>query len=628
MSNSSAFSGRVSLNPRGFGFVTEEESAARPAPRSAFVTPPDLNPFLAGDLVNAEVTEAPDGRLTASKLTLVQRSRRALYGVAVAHRKALFLKVDREVSNTDWPLDKGGLDVAPGDHVVARLDGARLVATEVLESPDARAVAQVVARYGIPTAFDAECLAEVERVRSIPHASAGRRDLRAVPTLTIDAPRTRDIDDAVAVIPAGPDGALRLLVSIADVGAFVPEGGALDRAARDRATSVYLAGCTLPMLPEGLSSEYISLLPGVDRACLTCEMRIDPEGNVTAVDVYTSLLRSWVRASYDEVADFLDRGVVSDNLQPVRDTLPWLRTVSARIGLARARRGGVSLARDEARVHLDAAGEPTAVVSEGTTSAHVLIERSMVAANEAIGQWLVDRGLPGLYRVHDEPTPARVGDLAEFARNFGFAPGFGPRMTPLVLEAFDRQIAGAPWEEAMRAVLARVLGPARYDAQPTAHFGLAAPVYLHFTSPIRRYADLVVHRIVRRYLEGDRTMTAADPSLDALAQHINTRAYNAARAETDRHRTLTARYMAGRLGEAFAARVTQLRPFGVWVQLDGVLVEGAVPYESLPGGPFAVDARGGAAVGPGGRWEVGQALTVVVAQVDEGLGRVEFALRQ
>jgi len=623
----SAFVGRVSINPRGFGFVTEDEGPGLPAPRSAFVAPPELNPFLAGDLVGCDITAAPDGRLTGTGLTLQTRTRRELYGVAVVHRKSLFLKVDREVSNTDWPLDKGGLTVSAGDHVVARIEGPRLVATRVVESPDERAVAQVVARYGIPTGFDAAALADVVRAQAVPHAQPGRRDLRGVPTLTIDAPRTRDIDDAVAVLPAGADGALRLLVSIADVGAFVPEGSVLDRVARDRATSVYLAGCTLPMLPDGLSSEYISLLPGIDRACLTCEMRIDPEGNVTAVDVYTSLLRSWVRASYDEVADFLDRGTVSENLGPVRETLPWLRTVSARLGLARARRGGVTIAREEARVQLDAVGEPTAVEAEGSTSAHILIERSMVAANEAIGQWLVDRGLPGLYRVHDEPTPQKVADLAEFARNFGFAPGFGPRMTPLVLEAFDRQITGAPWEGAMRAVLQRVLGPARYSPLATGHFGLAAPVYLHFTSPIRRYADLVVHRIVRRYLEGDRTMQA-DAGLDAIAQHINLRSWNAARAETDRHRTLTARYMAGRLGEAFAARVTQLRPFGVWVQLDGVLVEGAIPYESLPGGPFVVDARGGAAIGPGGRWEVGQALTVEVSQVDESLGRVEFALRQ
>ncbi|MFO0631168.1 MAG: ribonuclease catalytic domain-containing protein, partial [Polyangiales bacterium] len=354
-----AFTGRVAVHPRGFGFVTEEGDAE--GARTAFVPPPLLNPLLADDVVRVEAAVGDDGRATATSLQLLERARVELVGEVVMHRGGQHLRVDREVANTDYPLDAGGLPLAQGDHALARLVGDRAVAVRRLDAPDERAVMRVVSRYAIPTEHSPEALAEVAAVLATPHALGSRRDLRAVPTVTIDAPSTRDIDDAISVLPAPSDGALRLLVSIADVSEAVREGSALDVDARDRATSVYLAGRVIPMLPESLSSDWLSLLPGTDRRCLTAELRIDTEGEVTAVDVYESVIRSWARLNYDEVADFLDRGEVSTAMEPARAVMPWFRTVSARLGLARARRGGVEVARDEAKIVLDASGEATAV---------------------------------------------------------------------------------------------------------------------------------------------------------------------------------------------------------------------------------------------------------------------------
>ncbi len=625
MPSNIAFTGRISVNPRGFGFVTEDGDLA--AARSAFVAPPLLNPLLADDLVRAEAVLGDDGRISATALHLVARSRTELVGEVVMHRGAQHLRVDREVANTDLPLHAAGLPLAQGDAVLARIEHGGVRALRRLETPDDRALMRVLARYAIPTEPSPEALGELDAVRAKPHAPGARRDLRDVPTVTIDAASTRDIDDAISVIPPLGDGALRLLVSIADVGAFVPEGSALDRDARERATSVYLAGRVIPMFPEALSADWLSLLPGVDRCCLTAELRIDNEGHVTSVDVYRSLIRSWARLTYDEVARFLDRGEVSPAMEPARAVMPWFRTVSSRLRLARTRRGGVEIGREEARVVVDpATGAASSIENVRPTSAHALIERCMVAANEAVAQWLVQRGVPGMFRVHDEPGFDRVQALEDFATNFGIAAGFGGRLSPLALAAFDHQITGMPAEAAIRAVMLRALGPARYTVTPAGHYGLAAPLYLHFTSPIRRYADVVVHRTLARYLDGDRAWVPNDPAVEALSRHINGRARNAARAETDRQRMLAAQYIGDRLGEDFPARITRVRPFGLVAQLDGSLIEGTLPLDALPDGPFTVDGREGAAVSPTKRWEVGMRVEVRVLSADASSGRVTFAL--
>lgn len=620
--------GRLDVHPRGFGFLTVQTPGSAEV-LSAFVPPPDLNPYFAGDVVTATVAAGADGRWSASHLSLVERPRTQVYGEVVLRKGAPLLRVDREVANADWVLDPAGTQVQAGDAVVARIDEGKVVLLYRVEAGEDRSLERVIARHGLRKDFSEEAVEEALGARAVPHAVGARRDLRDVPTVTVDAPSTRDIDDAISVLPAGPDGALRLLVSIADVGEYVKQGTALDAEARERATSVYLAGCVLPMLPEALSSHWLSLVPGEERLCLTVELRIDPQGRVTAADVYESIIRSWARLNYDEVAAFLDRGEVSAPMAPVRDVMPWFRLAAARLAVARAARGGMEFSRDEARFTFDqSTGELSGLVSEKPTSAHAMIERFMVAANESIAGWLLARGLPGVYRVHEQPDPLRVADLNAFAETSGFAAGFGRELTPLALAAFDRQIAGAVAEPALRSVLRRSLGPSRYTVKPGPHFGLAAPLYLHFTSPIRRYADLAVHRTLKGYLRGRRDFVDEDPGMEALAVHINAKARASTRAENDRHRELEARWMAGHVGKQFQARVTRVRPFGLVAQLDGMLVEGVVPTDALSGGPFRPDARELSLVGKERTFTVGMPVTVKVASTDEQLGRIELSLAE
>ncbi len=600
--------GRISVHPRGFGFVNVESGVE---PGSAFVTPPDLNRLLDGDQVEAAIVETQPGRFTAQDVRLIERTRGELFGTVVRHGARPFLRIDRVVANTDWPLTGEVRALTEGTHVVTRIRGDSAELLRVVPVAEA-SIERVVVRHGLRTEFPAECAAEVGAVRTEPASAAARRrrDLRDVPTVTIDSAETRDIDDALAVLPAQDDGAVRVLVSIADVDAAVPEGGALDREAKSRGTSVYLVGRVIPMLPFELSEKAASLLPAEDRLALTVELRIGPEGEVTSVDVAESLIRSHARLTYDQVATYLDTGKAGEIPGAVLETLRWLRTAASRLAVVRAARGGaVAFLRDEASVRLDAdTKEPTGIATRSETTAHRLVERLMVAANEAVAAWLLDRGLPALYRVHDQPDAERLAALAELARNSGFEPGFGSTLTPLALAAFEAQLRGTAVEPAMRTAMLAVLGPARYSPRSSPHFGLAAQRYLHFTSPIRRYADLVVHRAVKRFLDGSRTPATSDPALEALAAHLNRAAYASRRAEIERLQMVAARWLEPRVGQDFGGTVVSVKSFGTVVQLEGMGVTGIIATDAAPAGGFPLGTR----------------VAVKLVSVDQELGRIEL----
>jgi ribonuclease R len=619
--------GRITVHPRGFGFLNFERDGV---PMSAFVAPPDLNHLLDDDLVDARVTIAPDGRATATDFAVVER-RPEVFGTLVRRGKEAFLRVDRVVANTDWPFAAGAgpdASVPEGAPLVARIRGDALELARVV-APDADlALERCIVRHGVRGTFDPQLVAAARGAAASPQLGH-RRDLRDVPTVTIDAASTRDIDDALSVLPADADGALRVLVSIADVDAFVPAGSALDREARLRGTSVYLAGRVIPMLPEALCDDAVSLVQDAERPAMTIEMRIDAEGEIVAVDVYASLLRSHARLTYDAVAELLASGRSDDVPAAVVPTLRRLRTAAARLSTTRAARGGVELAREEAYVTLDDAGAPVDVGPRVDTEAHRLVERLMVAANECVAHWLVERGLPGVFRVHDPPTADRVEALARFAGHFGVEAAFGPKLTPRGLAAFDAQLRGTACAPAIRTVLGRVLGPARYTSAGGLHFGLGAPLYLHFTSPIRRYADLAVHRVVKRYLEGERRFEGVGPEYAALALDIDRATLRASKAETERHRMLVARLFAGRVGERLEGNVVSVKAFGLVVQMVGTGATGTVALDALPGGPYRVDLATQAAApsdpkSNGRRYSVGDPVRVEVAGASEELGRVEL----
>ncbi len=614
--------GTVRVHPRGFGFLVLEHDPAV----SAFIPPPDLNPLLEGDIVEADVLVAEDGRASASRLRLLERRRSLVFGKIVAHRGIPHVQVDREVANRDWPLSPDPSLPPPGSYVVARVAGDRVELDHALDPDADPTLERIIVRHELPTVFPPEALAQAARVESVSDRDKPRRDFREVPTITIDAPTSRDLDDAISALPADADGALRLLVSIADVSAWVTPGSPLDDEAYRRATSTYLPDRVLPMLPPSLSEDRLSLLPGKDRACLSVELRITPEGDVTSVDVYRSLIRSRARLSYEEAAAFLDDGTLPEGGADLRGMLGWCRTASARLAMARARRGGVNLPREEARVGIDKdTGLATVLSPYEMNSAHEMIERFMVAANEAVARWLVDRGVPAPFRVHDQPGAESVRRLDAMAVNFGFQPGFGSSLSPLALAAFERQIRTAPTAPAILAAIGKILGRARYTVHPSLHFGLATDRYLHFTSPIRRYSDLLVHRAVTDYLDGVRPLDPRPASLEARCLDLNERSGRAARAEVQARQAVSARYMRSRIGEELDANVVGVLPLGLRVQVRGSLVVGWLAADTLPDGPHTMNVGTQELVGKTRRYGVGTPVRVRVDQADEVQGSVEFS---
>ncbi len=616
--------GRITVHPRGFGFVnlTGPEGEI-----SAFVAPPELNAFLDGDLVSATVAFDASGRASASSLTLIERTRTELFGSVTLRGKHRFLRVDRLVANTDWLFAGSSADDLPENAwVVAQIQGSEVTPVRTVPTGADLGLERCVLRHGLRAVFPEPVLAAARTAARAPVVST-RRDLRELVTVTIDSQSTTDIDDALSVIPADSSGALRVLVSIADVDAFVPEGSMVDEEARRRGTSVYLAGRVIPMLPDVLSSDAASLRQGQDRPVLTAELRIDPEGRITSVDLYEALVRSTARLTYDAVAEFLATGRSADVPPAVLPTLRWLRTAAARLSSVRAARGGIELARDEAYISFDpATREPLGIQARGDTEAHRLVERLMVAANEAVARWLVDRGQPGVFRVHDAPTPDRVEMLARFARSFGLEPGFAHELTSLALAAFEAQYRGAAFAPAMRTLVGNALGIARYTVVPAQHYGLAAPLYLHFTSPIRRYADLCVHRIVKCYLHGDRSRLTGDPGIESLAQQLNRAAYLATKAEAERHRMVVARWFAGRVGEKVTGNIVAVKAFGLIVQITGTGATGTVSFDTLSDGPYRPEPDGHAAVSATRRYQVGDPVEASITGTNEELGRVDLAL--
>ncbi|MEO1480878.1 MAG: ribonuclease R family protein [Myxococcota bacterium] len=612
--------GTITVNPRGFGFLKFEIEGRE---ESALIRARLLRPFVRGDRVRATVTPDRKG-FVATRLTLHERPTATQFGVLTEDGDGFALVLDPDVSNHPWPVleDPDGVsdrEIKIGAPYIARLQDDGVVLRRRIPAEEFE-VARLRARHNVPHEFPRGVLTAAKRAKL--KKDAQRRDLRDLPTLTIDSPSSMDLDDALSVLPADSTGGVRVLVSIADVDGVVRAGSSLDGEARSRATSVYFRSAVTPMLPRRLSENALSVLPQQDRPAVTAELRIDPEGEITSVDLYTSLIRSNARLSYERASEYLERTSVSEADPTILELMRWLRVASARLAAARAARGGFQLDRSETTFEFDKSGRPVNVKPRTQNSANLLIERLMVAANESVARWLTDRGLPAVYRVHDAPDAGRVERVIRTSRNFGFEVGLSGEITPRSLAALEAQFRGTEIEAAMRDALGSLLGPARYTTEAGAHFGLGSPLYLHFTSPIRRYADLAVHRVVKRHLAGGRNQDRDADALTALCDHLNERTRSAKKAEREHVRTLSARVLSDRIGERYNGSVVSVKPFGLVVYLHDLGVTGVVPLESFGSGARVDDL----ALHPpkGKHLEVGDFLAVRIKAVDEKQARIDF----
>ncbi len=484
----------------------------------------------------------------------------------------------------------------------------------------------VVWRRRLPLEFPAEALAEAEALGDgIDSAERARRvDLCARAFLTIDPENARDHDDAVCVEPLR-DGA-RLQVAIADVSHYVAEGSAIDREALRRGNSVYFPDRAIPMLPERLSSELCSLREGAERLAFAVELEIDRRGGVRRCSFYPAVIRSRARLAYAEAARAMEGAG-----GPGGEVGAGLRDLDRLARVLRRRRfaaGSIDFDLPQAEIVLGDDLRPVELVEAPRSAAHRAIEEAMLAANRAVAESLVGAGVPAVFRNHEAPLPEDLEDLHELFSGFGLAAG-SPRdlLDPRRLAAALAQVEGRPEERLVHQVVLRSMRQARYEAQSRGHFALAFDHYTHFTSPIRRYADLVVHRALAGQLEPGSARRQDGGRLERVAERVSLRERVAMEAEREMIDLKQCAFMAERVGLEYDGTVTGVAPHGLYVTLDGIFVDGLVHVSRLPG-QLHFDERAHALVAARGgrRFRLGDRLRVRVASVNPVRAWIHFEL--
>jgi ribonuclease R len=486
--------------------------------------------------------------------------------------------------------------------------------------------------HGLPVEFPEAALAEAAAFGArIPEAAvAGREDLRGIALVTIDGEDARDYDDAVYC--ERTRGGWRLIVAIADVGHYVRPGSALDAEARERGTSVYFPNRVLPMLPEALSNGLCSLVPDEDRLCVCCELRVSDGGKITRSRFFEGVMRSAARLTYGEVGEFLARpeGRHSERLESVRERLLALQGAYRSFIRERSGRGALELDTPELKLKFDEQGRVAALVEQPRNDAHRLIEECMIAANIAAARFLDRHKVPTLYRVHGLPELDRLETLRQFLREFGLWLPPAEEVKPEHLRDLLQKIGDRPDAVLISTAVIRSMPQAVYQPGNIGHFGLALEHYAHFTSPIRRYPDLVVHRGIRQVLLGADPQALVDwhGPFPVLGQDCSFRERRADEATRGAIAWLKCYYMQERVGEEYTGLVSGVVDFGLFVQLEGLQVDGLVHVTALGQDYFTRDRSGYRLVGrsSGKVFKLGDRLRVRVSNVSLDERRVDFEL--
>src|SRR3989454_283849 len=587
--------GRLTCNPAGYGFVVPEKAQGRGG--DVYVSAVNMKEALHGDRVVARIErrtpKGPEGRI----IRVLERGLQRIVGR---------YEDDGRFGGHVVPFDKRvlhELSIAPGDNEGAR--PGEMVSAQITRPPTATRnpsgrvlqvlgrledpgvdLKVVMAKYELPDAFPPEVEAEAESVaREVGEEEIrGRTDFRPWTTVTIDPETARDHDDAVA-IERLPNGHWRLAVHIADVSHYVRPGTALDQEAYLRGTSVYFPDRVVPMLPHALSSHICSLVEGQDRLTQSVVLEVDARGQVRKADFHDGVIKSAARMTYQQVQKIVDgEGELRARyatLVPLFERMDELARIMRK---RRYERGSLDFDLPEPKLVLGPRGEMTGIVAHERLDSMRVIEEFMLAANEAVAERLHKAGVGALYRIHERPDPERVLEFCELVASFGYrVPGNLEEIRPEDFQLILRQIEGKPEEKLVSYLLLRTMRLARYHEENLGHFGLATDMYAHFTSPIRRYPDLVVHRALRALRTGKDAEREAwlKEALPEMGRHLSEMERRASEAERELVEWKKVRFMADKLGDVFAGYVTGVQAFGLFVELDEIYVQGLVHVSSM-----------------------------------------------
>jgi ribonuclease R len=614
--------GRVEGHPDGHGFLVPDDGSP-----PVFLPPHEMREAMHGDRAAVRVAGRDHrGRPQGAVVEVLERAKRRIVGRLHAEHGVLFLvPEDRRIAH----------DILVPPAEAGKAKAGQVATVELVAQPTRHAqpigrVAEVlghhadpgmeieiaVRKFDLPHEFSKKALAQARATPEAVRAEdvQGRKDLRELQFVTIDGETARDFDDAVYCHRDGKG--FRLWVAIADVSHYVRRGDALDLEARERGTSVYFPRRVIPMLPEKLSNGICSLNPSVDRLAMVCEMAITPRGEVARYEFYPAVFRSAARLTYTQVWHWLSEGKAPAHLVVLHDAFKVLLE-------ARSRRGAIDFETVETRILFDAKGKIEKIVPEARNDAHRLIEECMLAANVCAGNLLAEHAHPALYRVHDVPAAEKVAALRDFLAEIGLQLPGGEIPRPRDYAQLLEKIRPRPDFPLLQTILLRSLKQAVYSPNNLGHFGLAFDSYVHFTSPIRRYPDLLVHRAIKAVLKNQKY---AEEDWEALGRHCSETERRADDASRDVETWLKCYYMRDHVGGTFSGTITGVVPFGLFVTLDDYFVDGLVHISELGRDYFQFDGARHMLLGErtGKRYRLADRLTVKLVRVDLDTRKIDL----
>jgi len=627
--------GTVQGHPDGYGFLVPDEGGD-----DLFLSPREMHKVLHGDRVTAKRAGFDRrGRPEGEIVDVLERANREIVGRIHQEHGLWFVEAEnRRISQDLLIADRDRKGAQPGQVVVV----------EVVEQPSAHGEAVVrvkevlgsatdpgieieiaLRKHDLPFEWSAAAERQAQRLPAEvrPADRKGRTDLTGLPLVTIDGETAKDFDDAVYCEPDGRG--FRLVVAIADVAHYVRDADALDGAARERGTSVYFPRRVIPMLPEALSNELCSLKPDVDRLCMACDMKIDARGTIKSYAFFPAVIHSRARLTYTQVHAWLRdsaaaRGTVGEALLP---HLAQLHTLFKVLVAARERRGAIDFDTAELALQFDQYGKIADIVPAPRNDAHRLIEECMLAANVCAANFVAENEQPALYRIHERPPPDKLAALREFLASSALTLTGGGSPTTMDYAALIDRIRDRPDFALLQTVLLRSLSRAEYSPDNVGHFGLAYDAYAHFTSPIRRYPDLLVHRAIKAVLTTKR-YAPKGATWAELGVHCSMTERRADDASRDVLQWLKCHYMQEKVGGTFAGTISGVASFGIFVTLDGLDIDGLVHVTELPRDYFHFDAVRHALIGErsGRTFQLAGRVIVKVARVDLDRAKIDFTL--
>ena len=586
--------GVMRTNKKGFGFVEIENMDD-----DVYVAADNMNGAIHDDVVLVEITSKMTlDRLEGRVLKIIKRQVQRYIGEITFDEKGKgHIKLDdnKIKLNIEIPKDKA-LNAVDGHKVVVelvkKLNNNLKYEGKVLEiighkNDPGVDILSIIYKYNINTVFPDEVKEEVSNINMevLPEELKGRRDLRDQVIFTIDGDDTKDIDDAIS-IEKFASGHYKLGVHIADVSYYVKEGSPLDNEAMERGTSVYLVDRVIPMLPHELSNGICSLNPNVDRLAISCVMEFDSSGKQIDYEIFLSVIRSRIQMTYKKVNSILEKNVVPEGYEPYADTLKIMAELASILRKSKVKRGYINFDIDEAKILVDENCKPIEITVRERGTGENLIEDFMIAANECVATHIYFMNLPFIYRVHEVPKEEKIRSFLGFVSNLGYqVPGDIKDTKPTTMQRILKALEDKPEYKILSSLLLRCMQKAVYRPENLGHYGLASSCYTHFTSPIRRYPDTTVHRLLRTYLFENKldnsTIRKWEEKLVYIAEHSSERERASVDCEREVEDMKMAEYMESHIGEEFEGMISSVTSFGMFVELDN-LVEGLVPLRDMP----------------------------------------------